>query len=197
MIAKILTVSALCAFALANGQIYEENNFVYDVPHSLLRHYRSYEPQESIHLPETQFIQQIENIPFEYNRVRRQTLFGGVTPGNPGQTVTLGTQGNLFNQNGHSLDGRAQVSKTFNPTGVTSLGGGLDYQGPRGGASLNANHARHFGTDVGITGNANLWRSPDRRSSLDANANYNRHFGGPFGTGRPNYGVGATFRHNF
>lgn len=136
-------------------------------------------------------------IPLEHLRIRRQTVFGGVTPGNPGQTATLGTSGTLYNQNGHRLDGHAQVSRTFNPTGPTSVGAGLDYQGPRAGASLNANHINHFGTDVGVTGNANIWRSPNKQSSLDANANYNRHFGGPFGTSKPNYGVGATFTHRF
>lgn len=124
-------------------------------------------------------------------------MFGGVTPGNPGATATLGASGNVFNQNGHRLDAHGQISRDYKPTGPTSIGGGLDYQGPRGGASVNANHMRHLGTDVGVTGNANIWRSPDRRTSLDGNASYNRHFGGPFGTGRPNYGVGATFTHRF
>lgn len=130
-------------------------------------------------------------------RVRRQTVFGGITPGNPGVTGTIGAKGNIFNQNGHSLDGSGQISRTFRPVGPTVVGAGLDYQGPRGGASVNANHARGFGTDVGASANANLWRGNNGRSSLDANANYGRHFGGPFGTGRPNYGVGATFNHRF
>lgn len=130
-------------------------------------------------------------------RNRRQSVFGGVSPSNGGSTATLGASGTLYNQGGHRVDGHGQISRTYNPTGPTSVGAGLDYQGPRGGASVNANHARHLGTDVGVTGNANVWRSHDGRSTLDANANYNRHFGGPFGTGRPDYGVGATFRHRF
>lgn len=131
------------------------------------------------------------------SRVRRQTVFGGITPGNPGVTGTIGAKGNVFNQNGHSLDASGQISRTFRPVGPTVVGGGLDYQGPRVGASVNANHARGFGTDLGASANANLWRSHNGMSSLGANANYNRHFGGPSGTGRPNYGVGATFNHRF
>lgn len=118
-----------------------------------------------------------------------------MTPGNPGATGTLGASGTLFNQNGHRVDGHGQISRNFHPAGPTSIGAGLDYQGPRGGASVNANHMRHMGTDVGVNGNVNVWRSGG--SSLDANANYGRHFGGPGGNGRPNYGVGATFRHRF
>lgn len=136
-------------------------------------------------------------IPLAHQRVRRQTIFGGVTPGNPGTAGTIGASGNLFNQNGHRVDGHAQISRNFHPTGPASVGGGLNYQGPRGGAAINANHAHHFGTDVGVTGNANVWRSNNGRSSLDANANYNRHFGGPFGTGKPNYGGGVMFTHKF
>lgn len=142
-------------------------------------------------------------IPYEYveqipsYRLRRQTVFGGVTPGNPGSTATIGASGTIFNQNGHRVDGHGQVSRTFNPTGPTSIGGGLNYQGPRGGASVNADHTRHLGTDVGVTGNANLWRSPNGRSNLDGTANYNRHFGGPFGNSRPNYGAGLQFNHRF
>lgn len=144
-----------------------------------------------------------ETAPYEYleeipvYRVRRQTVFGGVTPGNAGTTATIGASGTLFNQNGHRVDGHGQVSRTFNPTGPTSVGGGLDYQGPRGGASISADHTRHFGTDVGVSGNANLWRSNNGRSNLDATANYNRHFGGPYGTGAPNYGAGLQFNHRF
>lgn len=131
------------------------------------------------------------------SRVRRQTVFGGITPGNPGVTATVGAQGNIYNKNGHSVDAFGQVSKTYRPVGPTSVGGGIDYQGPRGGVLANANHVQHYGTDVGVNGNANIWRSQNGRSSLDANAGYNRHYGGPFGTGRPNYNVGATFNHRF
>lgn len=131
-------------------------------------------------------------------RVRRQTIFGDVRRGDAGGThATIGAQGNILNRNGHSVNAHGQVDKNFHPNSATGVGGGFNYQGPRAGLSGNVNHAHRFGTDVGVSGNANVWRSPNGRSSVDANAEYNRHFGGQFGTGRPNYNVGATFRHRF
>lgn len=131
------------------------------------------------------------------HRIRRQTVFGNVSPGNPGATATIGANGNVFNKNGHTIDAQVQVSKNFKPNGPTMVGGGIDYQGPRAGVSVNVNHVHRFGTDVGVSGNANIWKSNDRRSSLDANAGYNRHFGGPSGTGRPNYNGNINFSHRF
>lgn len=46
-----------------------------------------------------------------------------------------------------------------------------------------------------VDAQANAWRSQNGRSSLNANANYNRQFVGH--GGRPNYGGGLTFRHQF
>lgn len=129
-------------------------------------------------------------------RVRRQ-IYGSLTPGNPGATATIGARGNVFNNNGHSVQANGEISKNFKPIGPTSVGGGVNYQGPRAGVSGNVNHVHHFGTDVGVSGNANIWRSPNGRTSLDANAGYNRHFGGPTGTGRPNYNGNLNFIHRF
>lgn len=61
------------------------------------------------------------------------------------------------------LGAQGQVGLQFKPTGPASLGGGRDYQGPRAGISGNVNHARHFCNDVGVNGNANLWKSHDGR----------------------------------
>lgn len=131
-------------------------------------------------------------------RVRRQSgITGSITPGNPGITGTIGAQGNIFNKNGHSLDAHGQVSRTYHPAGPTSVGGGLNYQGPRGGVSADVNHVHRFGTGVNVGGNANVWKSNNGRSSFDVNGNYNRHFGGPGGTGRPNHYVGGQFTHRF
>lgn len=62
---------------------------------------------------------------------------------------------------------------------------------------MGAEHTRHFGTDVSAGANLNLYRSPNRRTTLDANGSYNRHFGGPSGTGKPNWGAGLNFNHRF
>lgn len=134
---------------------------------------------------------------YEPIRHKRQ-VFGSITPNNQGGTRgTIGASGTLLNQNGHRLDGHGQVSQNWKPSGPTEFGGGLNYQGPRGGASLDANHARHMGTDVNAQGNLNLWRSGNGRSNLDGTANYNQHFGGPGGRSRPNYGAGINFVHRF
>lgn len=188
-----LLVFTICYIAFGQARSFASDaNSVEEVVYLPIRvHRASYNPMERLTVDEDGY----EAMP--QVRVRRQTVFGGITPGNPGVTGTIGAKGNIFNQNGHSLDASGQISRTYRPVGPTAVGAGLDYQGPRGGASVNANHARGFGTDVGASANANLWRSHNGRSSLDANANYGRHFGGPFGTGRPNYGVGATFNHRF
>uniref|UniRef100_A0A1B0D8B8 Attacin C-terminal domain-containing protein n=1 Tax=Phlebotomus papatasi TaxID=29031 RepID=A0A1B0D8B8_PHLPP len=137
-------------------------------------------------------------LPVARNRVRRQTVFGGVTPGQGGGvTGTLGARGTLYENRGHRVDGHASVSRQWHPTGPTSVGGGLDYTGPRGSASVNAQHTHRFGTSLSAEGRANLYRSPNGRTSLDATGGYQRQFGGPFGTSKPNYNVGLGLSHRF
>lgn len=132
-----------------------------------------------------------------YVRHKRQ-VYGSITPSDQGGARgTIGASGTLLNQNGHQLDGHGQISRNWKPNGPTEVGGGLNYQGPRGGASFDANHARHMGTDLNAQGNLNLWRSQNGRSNLDGTANYNQHFGGPGGRSRPNYGAGINFVHRF
>lgn len=112
-------------------------------------------------------------------------------------TGTLSGGGNIYRNGEHSVDGHGYVSKQWKPNGPTQIGGGLDYKGPRGGASVDVDHTRHFGTDVTARGNANLFTSRDGRTTVDGGAYYNRHFGGPFGTGRPNYGANIGLTHRF
>ena len=142
-------------------------------------------------------IEGFEPVPLLLHRVRRQEVFGGANHGPGGSTATLGVTAPLYNNNGHRVDGRGQVSKTWNPTGPTVVGGGLDYTGPRGGASLSADHNRHLGTNVGVDGRYNLYTSPNRRTTIDANGGYQRSFGGMYGTSRPNYNVGVGLNHRF
>lgn len=125
-------------------------------------------------------------------------MFGGVSPNNQGGVRgTIGASGTLLNQNGHRLNGHGQLSRNWRPNGPTEVGGGLNYQGPRGGASLDANHARHMGTDINTQGNVNLWKSHNGRSQLDGTANYNQHYDGPGGRRPPSYGGGINFIHRF
>uniref|UniRef100_A0A1L8DQF5 Putative attacin n=1 Tax=Nyssomyia neivai TaxID=330878 RepID=A0A1L8DQF5_9DIPT len=131
-------------------------------------------------------------------RVRRQTVFGGITPGNPaGVQGTVGARGTLFDNNGHRVDGHGSISRNWHPNGPTTIGGGLDYTGPRGSASVTAQHLHHLGTTLGAEAKANIYRSPNGMTSLDAQGAYQRHFGGPFGASKPDYRVGLGLTHRF
>lgn len=176
----IQTIAVFCLATLSCARVIEN----YQVPQEFNTEYLQYPV-------DYQSIEDVAPI-----RVRRQ-IYGSVTPGNPGATATIGARGNIFKQNGHSVDAHAQVSRTYKPAGPTSIGGGIDYQGPRGGLSASANNVRHLGTDVNVGGNANVWQSRDGRSSVDVNGGYNRHYGGPGGTGKGNYNAGAQFSHRF
>lgn len=139
-----------------------------------------------------------EDIYHEQHARHTRQVFGGITSNNEGGVRgTIGGSKTLLNDNGHRLDGHGQLSKNWKPNGPTEIGGGLNYQGPRGGASIDANHARHLGTDLNAQGNVNLWRNHNGRSQLDGTANYNQHFGGPGGKSRPNFGAGINFVHRF
>ncbi|KAG4077534.1 hypothetical protein HA402_002961 [Bradysia odoriphaga] len=147
-------------------------------------------------IPPVEYSENNLNLP--HSRQVRQVLDGGIRASDQGGIRgTVGASQTLLNQNGHRLDGHGQISKNWKPNGPTEIGAGLNYQGPRGGASVDANHARHFGTNLNAEGNVNLWRSPNGRSQLDGAANYNQHFGGPGGRSRPNYGGGLNFSHRF
>lgn len=136
--------------------------------------------------------------PYEQHSRQIRQVFGSIKPSDQGGVRgTVGASTTLLNENGHRLDGHSQISRNWKPNGSTELGGGLNYQGPRAGASVDANHVRHFGTDLNAQGNVNLWRANNGRSQLDGTANYNQHFGGPGGRSRPNYGAGISFVHRF
>ncbi|XP_045460538.1 attacin-B-like [Harmonia axyridis] len=150
------------------------------------------------YLVEDQFGSEYLMVPMPLQRQRRQTSVD--INKNPGGTqVTLGHKGTIFENDKHLVSGGGFVSKQFRPTGPTTLGGGLGYEHKPSGSGINlgASNTRGFGTDFSATGNANLWRSNNGNTRLDAYANYGRHYGGPWGTGRPNYGGGLQFSHRF
>ncbi|XP_045460543.1 attacin-B-like [Harmonia axyridis] len=150
------------------------------------------------YLVEDQFGSEYLMVPMPLQRQRRQTSVD--IKKNPGGTqVTLGHKGTIFENDKHLVSGGGFVSKQFKPTGPTTLGGGLGYEHKPSGSGINlgASNTRGFGTDFSATGNANLWRSNDGNTRVDAYANYDRHYGGPWGTGRPNYGGGLQFSHRF
>ncbi|KAK9870774.1 hypothetical protein WA026_009735 [Henosepilachna vigintioctopunctata] len=148
-------------------------------------------------IAENEFGEQYVMVPLPLVRHRRQSSVD-ISHGAGGTTITAGHQGNIFKNDRHQVTGGGFVSKQlFHPTGPTTLGGNLGYQHiPSGsGINLGASNTRGFGTDVTATGNANIWRRGNSR--LDATGSYGRHFGGPWGTGRPNWGVGLNFSHRF
>lgn len=106
----------------------------------------------------------------------------------------MGAKGNLLNENGHRLDGTAQVGRNFNPGGPVNYGGGLNYAGPKAGGSVDVNHARHQGTNVNAAANVNLFESRNHRTRLDGQANYQQNFGPRT---RPDFGGGLKFTHRF
>lgn len=113
--------------------------------------------------------------------------------------VTGSHQGNIFDKNGHRLDGGASVSKQFHPNGPATIGGKLGYSHTPSGSNLNvgASHTKKFGTDLSVDGRGNIWRSNNGNTRLDAVGNYNRHYGGRGGTGKPNYYGGVELNHRF
>lgn len=143
-------------------------------------------------------IEGFEPIPLRIQRREKRQIYGGVTNGQPGGVQgTLGASGTLYNNGGHRVDGHGQVSKNWGPTGPTTVGGGLDYTGPRGGASINAQHQHGLGTSVGAEGRYNMYSSPNGQTTIDAHGGYGRHFGGPYGTSKPDYNVGIGLNHRF
>lgn len=119
-------------------------------------------------------------------RDRRQTLSVDKSPNN-NEIETLRVDGNLLRNGDHSLDAHGQISRALGPNGYR-VGGGLDYTGPKTSTSLNVNQIPGIGTNVDATLNANILRSEDRRSSLDAYINHKR-FVDHDDPGRTNLGV--------
>lgn len=95
------------------------------------------------------------------------------------------------------MTGGAFASKPFRPSGPATVGGNVNYNHLPSGSGIGVNAAKtpRFGTDLGVQGNANLWRKGNSR--LDAVGSYQRHFGGQFGTGKPQAYAGLNFNHQF
>ncbi|KAJ8896106.1 hypothetical protein PR048_001448 [Dryococelus australis] len=123
---------------------------------------------------------------------------GAELPSSGGTRVSAQGSRTVWQGQDSRVDANAHWARTFGGAGgPPTYGGGLNYQHPRGGAAVDVSRTPGFGTQVGAQGAANLWRSQDGRSSLDANARWSRNYGGPWGTSRPNYGAGLNFVHRF
>ncbi|KAK9870777.1 hypothetical protein WA026_009738 [Henosepilachna vigintioctopunctata] len=152
---------------------------------------------QGYYVAEDEFGENYVMVPLPLSRQRRQTSVGIGRGMGGGTQVTLGHQGTIFQNDKHLVTGGGFASKQFRPVGPTTVGGNLGYQHIPSGSGINigAQNTRHFGTDLQATGNVNLWRQGNSR--LDASGSYGRHYGGPWGTGRPNWGVGLNFNHRF
>ncbi|KAL3276704.1 hypothetical protein HHI36_012074 [Cryptolaemus montrouzieri] len=120
-----------------------------------------------------------------------------VSKGPFGSQLTIKHGGTIYSDDKNRVTGGGFVSKPFHPVGPTTVGGNLGYEHiPTGsGINIGASNTHKFGTDVGASANANIWQEGNSR--LDVSGNYSRHYGGPGGTGKPNWGVGMSFRHQF
>lgn len=105
----------------------------------------------------------------------------------------------LWNSNdGRSaVNANAQLDRNF-ANNLNQAGAGIGYKSPEGSLSVNADHARGFGRDlgynVGVEASKNLYTSKDGSATLDAVGSYSRHHGGPAGTGDPQTYGGLEFR---
>nr|CAD7587587.1 unnamed protein product [Timema genevievae] len=158
-------------------------------------------PQRTVHIWDDAMLEP------EHSRVRRQSG-GGLTVD---ATRTQGG-GTLMSAQGsgtvwRSADRQSQVdlnghvSRVYGGPGGNSpptYGGGASYNhNGRGGVGVDVSRTPGYGTQLSAQAQANLWRSRNGMSSLDATGSYSRNFGGPYGTGRPNYGGFLNFNHRF
>lgn len=54
-----------------------------------------------------------------------------------------------------------------------------------------------FGTDVYAQAQTRLWQSQNQRHEFHGGATYGQHIGGPYGSSRPNVGVGGTYVYRY
>jgi hypothetical protein len=136
------------------------------------------------------------------SRVRRQATVDVTRNTRTGSTsVSAQGQGNLWARGPHRVDGTAHWSRVYGGRHGTmhpSYGGGLTYSNSNGAsAGVDISRQRPFGTQVSAQAQGVLWRSNNRRTSVDANAGWSRTFGGASGSSRPNYSGMINFRHRF
>lgn len=128
-------------------------------------------------------------------RRNRRDVYGDLQRGPGGVDGTLGGSGQLYSNGDHTVIGNGQVTREFRPNGLTTFGGGVEYKGPNSGVSLNADHNRVFGTNVGVTARHDFIST--KNTQFGVNAGYQQSFGGVFGNSRPNYNFGLGFTHRF
>lgn len=58
-------------------------------------------------------------------------------------------------------------------------------------------HTRGQGSNVYLAGQTRLFQSKNDRHELHGGATYGQHIGGPYGSSRPNVGVGGSYVYRF
>lgn len=58
-------------------------------------------------------------------------------------------------------------------------------------------HTRGQGSDVYLAGQTRLYQSKNERHEFHGGATYQQHIGGPYGSSRPNVGVGGSYVYRF
>ncbi|XP_067627451.1 attacin-A-like [Eurosta solidaginis] len=114
-------------------------------------------------------------------------------------TFTQSASANLFNNGVHSLDANAFASqnKLANGLKFERNGAGLDYSHINGhGASLTHSNIPHFGSQLGLSGKANVWSSHDRNTRLDLTGSSSKWMSGPL-SGQKDFSAGLGLTHLF
>nr|ABX80075.1 attactin TY1 [Tabanus yao] len=124
------------------------------------------------------------------------------------KTITPGIQStmkenariNFFDDKTHKVDTNLFHSRThLDKPNFTfdKYGASLDYSHTRGhGASVGMSNIPNIGSNLDITGRANLWSSPDRMTSFDLTGTHTRGLSGQF-AGQNNWGAGVGLTHRW
>ncbi|RZB40281.1 Attacin C and/or Gloverin domain containing protein [Asbolus verrucosus] len=123
------------------------------------------------------------------SRVRRDTDWNVQVPGGKFDVKHSGT---IFENDNHKLEGEVYGSKSFvDRRDPLEVGGSLTYNHDSGSSlSVQAEHKRHQGTNLGIEGKYNLYRNGPFH--VDVTGDYSRHYGGPSGTQHPSWNTQLT-----
>ncbi|VEN33768.1 unnamed protein product [Callosobruchus maculatus] len=99
--------------------------------------------------------------------------------------------GNIFDKNGHRLDGSAYANKDHHSPGIKpdQFGGQWNYNHDpsRTSAFVGADHTKGYGTDAGAGIKHDIHRSKDFNVGVGVGAQ--KHYGGPGGDTRPQFGA--------
>nr|CAH7763499.1 unnamed protein product [Callosobruchus chinensis] len=98
--------------------------------------------------------------------------------------------GNIFDKNGHRLDGSAYANKDYHSSGLepNQFGGQFNYnhEPSKTSAFVGADHNKGYGTDARAGIQKDIYSSKDFKLGVGAGAE--KHYGGPGGDGKTQLG---------